>query len=158
MALALAAPGHPCSLHDVKSVVRQTYKQTAPLTKRDARRIAKRTRCLERSDRSDLHHFRNKMRAWRRSYRGYWNIQVRRQPGVHARLAGLRYCESTGRYHISGAHDGAYQYLRSTWARAQWWVPYRYRTAAAHLASVDHQDAVTGRFYPSHAGEWACSA
>jgi hypothetical protein len=131
---------HPCPYRSV-------YTQVGHLTKHDAKRLKG---CWGPQ--------RKRWRAWRKSYAGYWRIQVKRQPGVHMRLAGLRYCESTGRYHISGAHDGAYQYLRSTWARAQWWVPYRYRTAAAHLASVDHQDAVTGRFYPSHAGEWACSA
>lgn len=105
----------------------------------------------------------HRWKAWRRSYRGYWRLSSERlSPFVHSTLARLRYCESTNNYRAQNGsgHSGAYQYAASTWTRAQSWagVPLRYRTDHVLAASRDHQDAVTGRFFFAHRGEWACSA
>lgn len=73
-----------------------------------------------------------------------------------AMLARLRGCETRGlrfpwNYRYRGAHDGAYQYLPSTWQRAG-------GDGRANEASPAEQDVRTARFYPSHRSEWACRA
>ncbi len=96
---------------------------------------------------------------WKRSYKGYWRIQVLKNPGVHDRLATLRFCESRGNYAIDSHHDGAYQYDTPTWSYGQsvYGAPYSKRTTYAHQASVDHQDAVTGYLFPRETSRWNAS-
>lgn len=85
-----------------------------------------------------------------------WVHAQRRLPGAtQAMLRRLRGCETRGlrypaNYRYHGVHDGAYQYLPSTWHRAGG------RQAGAHLASPAEQDVRTARFFPAHRGEWAC--
>jgi hypothetical protein len=72
-------------------------------------------------------------------------------------LARLRGCETRGlsfpaNYRFNGVHDGAYQYLPSTWRRTGG------QQAEAWMASPAEQDVRTARFFPGHRGEWACQA
>lgn len=115
-----------------------------------------------RKARAGLHVMRQ-ARLWRLKYENIWPIRRSTiDAGLLARLASIRFCESRGDYSIDTHHDGAYQYLPSTWSRAQafyqaitgkhvigW-------TSQANWASPAHQDVVTAVFYPAHAGEWAC--
>jgi hypothetical protein len=72
--------------------------------------------------------------------------------GLKARLARLRYCESTNNYRaVNGQYTGAYQYAASTWARAG-------GSGLAMNAPPREQDVRTAWFFPSHAGEWECRA
>lgn len=97
--------------------------------------------------------------GWKNSYSGYWQIQALRNPGVHARLRRLRYCESRNNYKIDSHHDGAYQYDSATWNYAQnmYGVPGSKRTSYAYQASVEHQDVVTGVLFPREPSRWAAS-
>jgi len=109
------------------------------------------------------HEVARKWWKWRHSYGPLWEIRRNTLDGwIVSRPASLRWCESRGNYAIDTHHDGAYQYLPSTWSRAQayyqavtgkkvigW-------TGQANWAAPAHQDVVTAVFYPPHAGEWAC--
>ena len=106
-----------------------------------------------------------KARAWNYLEREHpWEAKRRKLPvPLKARLARLRWCESTDRYHIAGHHHGAYQYLQGTWLRTIPSLPSRRlrRLATrgpAYTASPAEQDVRTAFFFPSHSGEWACKA
>lgn len=83
-------------------------------------------------------------------------------------LARLRGCETRGiaypaNYRYSGEHDGAYQYLTSTFIRTIDYLPSkRLRRVAvrgpAYTASPREQDVRTFYYFPGHRSEWACSA
>lgn len=87
----------------------------------------------------------------------YWEWQRSKLPsGTVAMLARLRGCETRGiaypsNYQWDGHHDGAYQYDAATWHQAG-------GTGFAYQASPPEQDVRTAYFYPSHRGQWACSA
>lgn len=98
---------------------------------------------------------------WRMLYEHVWPIRLSQvDAGLLSRLASVRYCESTNNYSIDTHHDGAYQYLPSTWSRAQaFYQAVTGRkvigwTGQANWASPAHQDVVTAVFYPAHIGEW----
>jgi hypothetical protein len=146
------APPH-CSLHSAKHEVRAVYRQTPLLTKRDARRIAKRTRCLERSDRSDLHRFRNRMRAWRRAHR--WQIEWRRLSAYDRNWANaIAWCESRRRRYAANA-SGHLSYFQ--WALSTWYA------AGGHghpFGASYHEQAVRAVRWRNKAGasQWSCKA
>lgn len=82
-------------------------------------------------------------------------LQASLSVSVKATLARLRGCETRGipfpkNYQWKGHHRGAYQYLKSTWARAG-------GSGDPADASPAEQDVRTARFYPGHRSEWACS-
>lgn len=90
-------------------------------------------------------------RAWREAH--YWTLKRRQlSAATLAWLGRLRFCESTNNYRATnGQYTGGYQYADSTWARAG-------GHGRAMDASPAEQDVRTAWFYPSHRGEWACSA
>lgn len=164
---------HGYSMRASRRGIRAVMRSPRRLTRPRGRKAWRFARCVDTRPKASANAQRiRRWRRWRRSYRGWWRIQVERRPGAHARLARLRSgwtakCptgESGGDYNAVGPNGrggppmGAYQFKSGTWARAQWWVPGRYRTGSPLSASVDHQDAVTDRFFWSHSGEWACSA
>lgn len=73
-------------------------------------------------------------------------------PGLKARLARLRHCESTNDYRASnGSHWGAYQYDDATWRETG-------GSGRAWDAPPREQDVRTAKFWPSHQSRWACTA
>lgn len=143
----------------------------APMSRRRGARAHHFATCTITSGQARrLHRYASRLRRWRRSYPVVWEMrEARLSPGIRATLARLRGCETRGiefpqNYRYAGHHDGAYQYLSSTWQRAQ---AYYARvtgervvgwTSTAYAASPAHQDVVTAYFFPAHRGEWACSA
>jgi hypothetical protein len=96
-----------------------------------------------------------KARRYRRQHPWEWR-RSQLSPATRAMLRRLRHCETRGisypaNYRYDGHHDGAYQYSPSTWHRAG-------GSGLAFQASPAEQDVRTARFFPSHRGEWACSA
>jgi hypothetical protein len=107
---------------------------------------------------------RHRRAAWarRHPWKHERNRIYRAAPGLRDELKRLRACESGGRYHIDGHHDGAYQYDYRTWMETLGYLPRRLRaratSAPAYAASPPEQDVRTARFYPSHRGRWQCVA
>lgn len=149
--------------------IRHLVRHTNPyVNKRAVRHFA---RCL--ATRAKAHEAHERARAhwaWRHQYSQLWEIRRNElDAGILGRLAVLRGCETRGiaypaNYQYSGHHHGAYQYLVSTWQRAEgYYAAVTGRkvvgwTGAAYSASPAHQDVVTAVFFPAHSGEWACSA
>lgn len=144
---------------------RAVYRSPTRVTRREKRQLRKFRRCA-RNHRAARRMIRRVhwWQRWRGSDRGYWRLAAERLSSTtRAGLANLRGCETRGipfpsnyRYNGSSGYDGAYQYDGTTWGEAQSWraTPARHRTARAHEARKDQQDAVTAAFYPSHASRW----
>ena len=94
--------------------------------------------------------------------RYYWQIRWARVPaGLKARLARLRFCESTNNPRATnGSHWGYFQFDIRTWHEAQSAarIPAGRRTARADYASPIMQNVVTAAFFPGNEGRWACRA
>lgn len=137
----------------------------------DSRRVGHWATCLATRAKAHAAHERARAHwAWRHRYAQLWVIRRNElDAGTLGRLAVLRGCETRGipypsNYRWAGHHHGAYQYLSSTWQRAQGYYQSVTGkravgwTSAAYQAAPAHQDVVTAVFFPAHAGEWACSA
>lgn len=104
---------------------------------------------------ADFRRWRSRFRYWRNEH--VWAERYDALPGwLKGSLARLRGCETRGvpfprNYQYKGHHRGAYQYTFSTWRRAGGW-------GDPADATPHEQDVRTGRFWPSHRGEWACKA
>lgn len=120
-----------------------------------------------------LHRDRRASWARRHPWQHYRNELYRRAPWLRGTLARLRGCETRGlryptNYRVGplypryNGHDGAYQYDRPTWASTLGYLPPPLRRRAtrgpAYMAPPAEQDVRTARFYPTHRGQWACSA
>lgn len=88
---------------------------------------------------------------------GYWQRERAKLSAAQvAMLQRLGGCETRGialaaAYRWKGHHRGRYQYDFATWAQAG-------GSGDPADASPAEQDVRTARFYPSHRGQWACSA
>lgn len=142
---------------DYRSYARKVYDRTT--IRRPARQRLRHMRTCQHSAkaRTLVRRYTRKLKRerWRRVH--YWEWQRSKlSAGTRAMLARLRGCETRGiaypaNYQWKGHHRGAYQYTFSTWARAG-------GSGDPANASPAEQDVRTAWFYPSHRGEWACSA
>jgi hypothetical protein len=140
-----------------KHYAKAVYKR--PTISRKARQRLVQMRLCQHSPkaRANVKRLTHKLKVQRYHRMHYWEWQRSLlSPGTKAMLARLRGCETRGiafpsNYHWDGHHDGAYQYDGATWHQAG-------GTGFAYQASPAEQDVRTAWFYPSHRGQWACSA
>lgn len=140
-----------------KHYAKAVYKR--PTISRKARQRLVHMRLCQHSPkaRKNVRRLTHRLKVQRYHRMHYWEWQRSLlSAGTKAMLARLRGCETRGiafpaNYRWQGHHRGAYQYDWATWRQAG-----GYGDPA--LASPAEQDVRTARFYPSHRGQWACSA
>lgn len=139
-----------CTQERFRSLVRKIYAQKK-ISAADHEALYQARRCLKHQKRALA--YQRKYSAKRRERLDPWGYRWSLvDPALKARLHRLKMCESTGNYRaVNGPYTGAYQYHRSTWARAG-------GSGEAMDAPPREQDTRTAWFFPSHAGEWACKA
>lgn len=139
-----------CTQQRFRYRVRKVYAKKR-ITKHDHAWIYEARKCLRHQ--KPAIRYQRKIGLRRQARLDPWGAAWRAvDPGLKARLARLRYCESTNNYRATnGQYTGAYQYAASTWARAG-------GSGQAMNAPPREQDVRTARFWPTHMGEWQCKA
>lgn len=136
---------------------RSVYKRTKISRKAKQRLVQMRLCQHSPKARANVKRLTHRLKVQRYHRMHYWEWRRSLLPAAtKAMLARLRGCETRGiafpsNYRWQGHHRGAYQYDWATWRQAG-------GSGDPALASPAEQDVRTARFYPSHRGQWACSA